>query len=201
MTARWFLRANGLLIVAALGVEALARWRSLPPTAGRRAAHGLLIAALILPLLPRVLPARSWETASIQVWAAPTMKRFQSAPTLSVPSVVPAAPVDWVKALAWIWFGLALARLLLIAFRLGRLSLSVRSTHSVRRLGLVRIRCSSRFTLPFSWRAPGRAWVVLPETLLPRAGDWNQAVRHELEHHRSGDTLWVWLLEAVRCVR
>nr|AIA12637.1 Penicillin binding protein transpeptidase domain protein [uncultured bacterium] len=43
------------------------------------------------------------------------------------------------------------------------------------------------------------AFVVLPAALIKNPQDFKIAIHHELQHHRSGDTLWAWMTELLHC--
>jgi membrane-bound lytic murein transglycosylase D len=81
---------------------------------------------------------------------------------------------------------LMLARLLLI---LGKLKGFADNLPVVKRIGRVRVLVSDRSTVPFSFWFWPVAYVVLPAELLAHPEDWRIALRHEIQHHRQGDTL------------
>lgn len=70
---------------------------------------------------------------------------------------------------------------------------------SVRKIGSVRIAVSDTTQIPFSVNYLGRSWVIIPSYLLKRTRDFRIASRHEIQHHRSRDTLWAWVIEWLIC--
>ncbi|MGE0526479.1 MAG: penicillin-binding transpeptidase domain-containing protein [Bdellovibrionales bacterium] len=67
-------------------------------------------------------------------------------------------------------------------------------------LGRVRVAITDHFDIPFSFLTWRHAYVVLPSKLILHPRDFKVALRHEVEHHRRRDTLWVQVLEGLVCV-
>jgi beta-lactamase regulating signal transducer with metallopeptidase domain len=68
-----------------------------------------------------------------------------------------------------------------------------------RKIGRVSITVSDEVSIPFSVLLGKRAHVVLPTHILLNNKDLKIACRHELQHHRQGDTFWALLLEVFVC--
>lgn len=69
----------------------------------------------------------------------------------------------------------------------------------VRRVGSVRVHVvDAHRSEAFSFRLPGRAHVVLPDSFLAEPRLFRCALLHELQHHRNGDTRFVHILLLVR---
>lgn len=69
---------------------------------------------------------------------------------------------------------------------------AVRSAHVIRRIGRIRVLVSDREYIPFAAWMPGYYWIVLPASLLVRPTDLRMALRHEAQHHRHGDTRYLY---------
>lgn len=69
----------------------------------------------------------------------------------------------------------------------------------VRALGKIRVAVSNSLAVPISALHWGKYWVILPEQMVSARSDWKLALKHELQHHRQGDTLWAFLVEWVVC--
>ncbi len=65
--------------------------------------------------------------------------------------------------------------------------------------GKVRVAVSERIAVPFSVRWFQWSWVILPVSLLGSRGDLRLAIKHELQHHRQGDTPWAIVVEILLC--
>lgn len=71
----------------------------------------------------------------------------------------------------------------------------VDSAISIRSLRNVQIAVSDEINVPFSTLATGKAVVLLPSSIIEKHHDMLLAVKHELQHHRQRDTLWVLVTE------
>jgi len=114
---------------------------------------------------------------------------------------------DWVQSnlsqtslILCVFFGLGvagmLARLFFNAFKLFRM---LRRSHLIRNLGQIQIALSDETLVPFSVRLLRKSWVVLPQSLILNGPDFKIALKHELQHHRQGDTSWAILIEMFVC--
>jgi hypothetical protein len=100
--------------------------------------------------------------------------------------------LPWISMIGFLGYGLHWAR------GRRRLSEAVRESVLLRSLGRVRIWISDSATTPCSWWMKGRACVLLPAYMLDRPSDFSISLAHELQHHRQGDTRWVFALQALR---
>jgi beta-lactamase regulating signal transducer with metallopeptidase domain len=64
----------------------------------------------------------------------------------------------------------------------------------------LKIVVSDNVNVPFSVRMFKFYWVVIPVELLNTRTDFSLAIKHELQHHRQGDTLWAVLIEVLACI-
>jgi beta-lactamase regulating signal transducer with metallopeptidase domain len=69
-----------------------------------------------------------------------------------------------------------------------------RRSFRVRKFGSINIFLNEDIKVPYSSWMPGRTDVVIPSALLANFQDFKMAVIHELEHHRQGDTKWVYVM-------
>lgn len=86
--------------------------------------------------------------------------------------------------------------------RLGRSIRALRrvlaESHRWRRIGRIDLRLSDTVAVPFSTRGFRTRIVVLPSSMLGRAGDLRIALGHEFQHLRQGDIEWEFALGFVR---
>ena len=75
----------------------------------------------------------------------------------------------------------------------------IQAATPIRSLGHVSVVISELISIPFSVRLGRRSWVVLPNKILENSGDFRLALRHELQHHRQGDTSWAIFVELLIC--
>lgn len=71
------------------------------------------------------------------------------------------------------------------------------TTHRIRKYRSLSLGVSDKTTVPFSLWYCGRHWVVFPQEMLMDRTAFRISLKHELEHHRSGDTFWAFFLEAI----
>lgn len=74
----------------------------------------------------------------------------------------------------------------------------LRNSHHIKRYGRLKIVCSDAVSVPFSFHSLRFAWVVLPTRILENSQNTRLALLHELQHHRQGDTLWLYAMLALR---
>jgi len=70
----------------------------------------------------------------------------------------------------------------------------------LRRIGRVSIIVSDEVVVPFSVLLFRKAWVVIPVNILRNNQDLKIALKHELQHHRHGDTRWAFYVEILACL-
>lgn len=75
-----------------------------------------------------------------------------------------------------------------------------RRSFLLRRVGNVRVLLNDDIHVPFSYWLPGQANVVIPTALAERHEDFKMAIAHELQHHRHGDTRWVYAMWGLKLV-
>lgn len=80
------------------------------------------------------------------------------------------------------------------------LRLVVNSASVIRDLMSVKIGVSDAISVPFSAWMGRTDWVILPTSILRSRNDYALAIKHELQHHRYGDTRWAFFIEALVCV-
>ncbi len=69
----------------------------------------------------------------------------------------------------------------------------------VKKLGQVSILVTDQILVPFSLRTQ-RTYVFLPRSMLLNGRYFKISVCHELQHHRQGDTLWIYIFEFLRLI-
>ena len=67
------------------------------------------------------------------------------------------------------------------------------------KIGKTIVLISDSTSVPFSVLFLRKAFVVLPSSLVPHQKEFAIALRHEIEHHRQGDTRWAILLQLLVC--
>jgi membrane-bound lytic murein transglycosylase D len=108
------------------------------------------------------------------------------APTLAVDRVV--VPVFLLGLMLVIFGGLNLYKDLQWVTRVKR------NSFLLKRVGRVHLFLNEQISVPFSCWWPGHIGIVIPTTFVLKPDDFRIAVKHELQHHRHGDTYWVYVM-------
>jgi len=190
------------ITVAAGGVIALALGRSGLPSRGVMwTARGLLLAALIFPLVVPLLPRGATLSPPVQVWSevgVPGGVVVAVGPASGIANVVP--PVQTPGILLGVLAAGVLAACLFALRAYSLLRSVVGRAVPWRRIGRVELRVSAEATAPFAAWLPGRLIVVLDTATFTDRRDRFLAMRHELQHHRQGDTVFAYVLMAARAL-
>lgn len=167
----------------------------------------LMGCVLTLPFLSGMLPDHKLSNGPAQIWFAPSMygeMQPASEPGVLAISLSKAGATKQVRDHTVNNASMYLALLAVIALTLvlgsdwRRVKRITDRSYLVRRRGAVRVLISEEMPTPFSFWVPGRAYAVLPGHLTQNPVAFNLALRHELQHHRQGDTRMVYLSETLK---
>ncbi len=208
-----FLNFNVLLILAPMILSVLEKlWQKSPE---RLSAKSLLnihyfflslvfLGALIHPFIPQ----SDFLVSSAKIWMAPSLKSFDSQFKISEPGgymTLPAADNAIIAPLQALNNGYLLISFVVIVVaavlflrQLHKIINIIKEAHFIRRQGRIRILTHPHLVIPFSFYFPGSAFVILPSSLLTNAKHLRMVISHEIQHHRQGDTFWVYLLWGLR---
>lgn len=70
-------------------------------------------------------------------------------------------------------------------------------SHIYKKYRSIRVAVSDETAVPFSLWFFGKRWIVLPQAILQDSSKVSISLKHEMEHHRSHDTLWAFALEFI----
>ena len=103
--------------------------------------------------------------------------------------------------LFYLLFGLLiLFRSYRLLFSLGSLRALLAEAISYRTSGKLVIKVSHRCHIPFSVFLFNKSYIILPVSLFSSAKNVKIAIAHEGQHHRNGDCLWAYFIEALRII-
>jgi membrane-bound lytic murein transglycosylase D len=201
-----YVYANVLIVAAAAllaGLRAFNRALPRPLNYGHLLALGrvLAVTGLLLPLLAMWHGGSELTPLKAQVWAAPSMHAARAAVAnvaridVGVDAEHASVPVTAATTVVLTLFvcGLLLTLLPLLS-QLRATFRVIRAAHVLRTIGAARILVSDTEQVPFAVWIPGRSYIVLPAALLLRPADVRLALRHEGQHHRQGDTRFLYAL-------
>jgi membrane-bound lytic murein transglycosylase D len=163
-----------------------------------RALAGLFLLSLLQPFFPKAdffePPVKQWVATSSRA----TIEGHLPSAVIGISSKVQMdsnlfSNFGWGLGIAiFLAAGLWMLR---DAYRLARLK---HRSYAIRKVGNVEILVHERVSIPFSFWWFGHQSVLLPFSLLARPSELRIAILHELQHHRQGDTRWVYLMWVLR---
>lgn len=202
--ANLYICANLLLAAAAIslaGIRALSAALPRPLTYRHLLTIGrvLAITALLLPPLTMWHGVGDLSPLKAQVWSAPSMHvNAQAIPeaariAFGVDSRNVSLPLNAAAAATLVFLVIgSFVTLLPLGSEAWATARSVRGAHLLRRIGRVRVLVSDHEQVPFAVWIPWRTFIVLPAALLLHPADLRLALRHEAQHHRQGDTRYLY---------
>lgn len=207
---QYYVFTNLLLLIAcalaaAIGVAGEKLRRAISYRQQLQIAYWLVAFSLIAPLAMQFSMPHTFHGAHAQIWAAASSSAplNQSASGRSATiSLTSTGHQFRLQLLTDIICALCIAGVLLALVRLLRSGLDlyriVANAQCVRRQGRLRILATARSSVPFSFWIPGHCIVVVPMYLVSRRRDLWIAIRHEVQHHRYGDTRLLWVKELLK---
>lgn len=172
--------------------------------------YTVILSILFLTAVQPLLPGNDFIEPAAKVWSAQSIKTFSQDYvvvenggylSLAMPLKTPLLEAKNVT-ITWIIFFAALL-ILGILFMIRDLKVIFkikRNSFISKKIGCIRIFVNEAIEVPFSYWLPGQANIVIPMTLLGRPQDYRISVAHELQHHRQGDTRWVYVMWFLRLV-
>ena len=162
----------------------------------------LSILFLLISFYP-VFPENKTFYPSVQIWSAQSKDAFtkdfkpdDNGGYLDLPGIRPTESLDTDNAgmlVAGFIIFLLLAGMLNISNDLRKLYIIRKGSYLIRRRGSVSIYANDSIKVSFSYWLPGMANIIIPTGLLAKRSDYKITILHELQHHRNGDTKWVYL--------
>jgi len=166
--------------------------------------YAVLLIILGLTAVHPLLPRSEVFSPAAKVWSAQSIKSFgqdYTAPEkggyLSLPTSMGASTLQADQvAVTWAILGLVLFLFgsLIITRDLRFLIKTKRNSFLIKRIGGVHILVNDEIRVPFSYWLPGQANIIIPSDLVSRREDYKMAIAHEIQHHRHGDTRWVYVM-------
>lgn len=206
----FYFNLNILITVAFAMVIGMRFFNPLGSKCGLLTLHSLaLITVVCTSILMLLIPTEPFFQPPAKIWAAASMKEFSRAqratesndgffvfPIENYPSAIKTDTVTTVGLL--VLTILALIGSLFFLRDVHRLISIRRQSHLVRRFSSVKIFVNDDLSVPFSFWLPFQTSVVVPSTLLSKPWAYRLALAHELQHHRQGDTKFVYLIWFLR---
>lgn len=168
--------------------------------------YSFLTVIAFIGFVSPLFPKKEIFTPIVRVWTAPSRSAFaegQVQKSMGGYVDIPAVSVPLVK-MGSVSSSVCFLFTLVLFIAMGKLIWDVRRLlwlrnegYLVRKVHGVQIFVSERVCVPFSFWIPNQKNVIIPASLIGSA-NFESAVLHELQHHRQGDTKWVYLLWGLR---
>lgn len=175
-----------------------------------RLAQILFVLSLLTPIALKAIPKSKLtgvSSSAFRVYGEGMTSRSevsQSEPsTMTNPTSLPPTEIVSNYSLSDIFFFLWIFGSLLFLKRFIKNYLVIRKTLKTsilfKKRSRIRIVLATDVLVPFSVRLINSFWIVLPLNLLSHELDLKLALKHELQHHRQGDTTWAMAMELLSC--
>lgn len=210
----FYLNVNFSIAIASIFLFA---FRFATPRGGHRVLlkmHALALGFVaLLPMAMLAVPKQPFFQPPAKIWSSPSFDSFSNTEktAISAETEQPGYFVSPVDSLAvsisthrvTVFLILCLGvvsfvGLCLFCRDIRRLIQIRRTSHCVRRISSVRIYVHDRISVPFSYWLPLQTNIVMPVALLANPHFYQLALKHEIQHHRQGDTKIVYLLWFLR---
>jgi len=174
--------------------------------------NSALVCSILFPLLSILLPKETLLRPTAQVWSgisrssATNYALVSGVDVSSTTSTVSAQISGLILPYQIIGYSLVVLgagisfSLLILLYRVFQLSRFLEDQPVMKSVGRAKVLISDEPQTPFSTWLPGRAYIVLPAQMLAQPKDCRIALRHEAQHHRQGDTRWVYGHELLKAL-
>ena len=161
----------------------------------------VLMGALVLVSVLTYLPKKYLFTPPEQAFSSSIGRETVHVTVQKISHFVPPETASGlsVSARPLMALGFLLMSILFLKNILG-LVRSVSTLPRIRRIGRTLIVVSQKNNVPFSTWIFGKAYIVLPESILLSPSKMRLAVRHEVQHHRQHDTVWIYFVEVLKII-
>lgn len=180
--------------------------RKFAPSLRLRFQYAGLVLLVLVPLIQPLFPAPEFTKPIVKVWAGEKSFPMSAAP-MAQESFMTVANVteNWRVETSSFFTGLSLLLLCMFGLSLWSIVRDLRilkrlkqGAHLLRQQGNIRVFTHPDISIPFSYWIPGTYNTFLPESMLTDTINLRISMLHEFQHHRQGDTQWLFGLMALR---
>jgi hypothetical protein len=202
---------TALLLAVGLGIFNLIEKTKLSRTSLLKLGYAILGVSLCLPAAVRFIPKEDLFRPKAQIWSG--MKRKASEPYALIAGVElnektstpqTAGGLVLSKKLVFTFIALFLFGFGALAIRMGmdfyKLRRFLNGEIRLKKIGRATLLASARIEVPFSAWIPGRSFVVIPIRYLSDREGLRIALKHEIQHHRQGDTRFIHALRLLKAL-
>lgn len=184
------------------------KWLEHAPTVKLQLARILLVSVFLSPLLVQGIE-KPVQSQVLQFVSLDTIQEYANKPILKASKMESETEVATFSAMNGMsyWLFFACLFCILMVFRgygliqdLRKLKAFVKAGVPYKSCGKLVIKVSHQCHIPFSVSLFNKAYILLPVSLLSSKEHIKIAIAHEGQHHRNGDCVWAYFIEAIRVV-
>jgi beta-lactamase regulating signal transducer with metallopeptidase domain len=174
------------------------RFFKLNPTFKIKLQYFTLTTFAVIVIISPFFPKSDFTNSTVKIWSAESFRDLEV--TLNTPKVqftektsvqIPQELPLYVQIFSLLILLLFSIRLFKEAFTLRQI---IKKSYVFKKLGKVIVLINDDIQMPFSFWMPGKYYSVLPASFLNHQTDFKVSLFHELQHHRQGDTQWIYPL-------
>jgi beta-lactamase regulating signal transducer with metallopeptidase domain len=177
-----------------------------------RCAQFLIMLAVVSPMALKMMPEKRvagheptfrvfGDSKNVNLKMAKTkIKHFMQEAPVKVQEIETSTKIDFKLALIYLWAAGFLILLGRFFINYSRLKKTLSDGMVLKQTEKLKIIITDNSPVPFSVRMLRAYWVAIPLELLNNKKDLQLALKHELQHHRQGDTWWAIAIEFFVCV-
>jgi len=170
----------------------------------------LILTILGLVILHPFLPSEQVFKPTAKIWTAKSLKTFSTDynitdqggylkfSLLKNDKIIDGTSIYNTSLFLFIPLFIIIAALLF--YDLYKLHKIKNNSYNYFRFGNVDIKINDQIKVPFSYTFGAKAFVIVPSSLLVNRDFFKIAIFHELQHHRQGDTAWIYLIWFLKLV-
>lgn len=173
------------------------------PSLVLKASKSLVLVGILALILKELIPVSEIEMVSKRAISFPQSEisiasfrenKLVNSKLIQISEERRMSLADFVMTLFFIGFGYSLLKLLSSLSVQWRL---IREAYTIKSFGRLKILCHDNIQGPYSFSSLRRKYVFLPSHLLSSRDLSKTAIYHEIQHHRQGDTDFLYLLEII----
>ncbi|MBF0363870.1 MAG: hypothetical protein HQK49_22820 [Oligoflexia bacterium] len=174
--------------------------------------YKLLALIIVITIIHPLLPHKDFfkPRVAAKVWSAQSIKTFSKDYTatenggylsLFNPSKNASISANHIKMI-WIILGsiILFSGIIKIVFDLHKLFIIRKDSYLIKKYKKISILAHDGIKVPFSYWLPGQANIIVPTSILGNKNYFKISLLHELQHHRNGDTRWIYVIWFMRLI-
>ena len=172
--------------------------------------YALLLILFIILLLYPLFPVKKSFEPRVKIWSAQSMSNYthnysphKNEGYLEFPDIKRGSSFNTNNAkfiVVCLIISILLTGVLKISYDLYKLFIIKKGSYLIKKYKSVSIYANDNIKIPFSYWLPGMANIIIPTDLLAKSKDLRITLLHELQHHRNGDTKWLFFVLFIKSI-